>query len=269
MKRIDSSNKVVDLFGPGKHGFGPGIPESGIRATYFTPVWCNDVQEEISNVIELAGFTLDGNKRNQLYLAIQSMFNGDMQGHLDDDDPHQQYSKKGHRHTMADVDGLENLRMYRPAQMVAMFCDVPPTGTLVCNGGAISRTLYADLFAAIGTKYGPGDGATTFNVPNLTDGLALLAGGMVGEIVAGSVISHLHAASASTSGKHQHGYADRYGTEQEISNGTTWTSRWTQPADMQRTTDWSGEHLHTITVSATGGVNNLAAGIKLLICIAY
>lgn len=42
-----------------------------------------------------------------------------------------------------------------------------PAGWLLCNGGAISRTKYADLFAVIGTKYGAGDESTTFNLPNL------------------------------------------------------------------------------------------------------
>lgn len=44
-----------------------------------------------------------------------------------------------------------------------------PDGFLVCNGGEISRTTYAKLFAVIGTTYGSGDGSTTFNLPNLTD----------------------------------------------------------------------------------------------------
>lgn len=42
-----------------------------------------------------------------------------------------------------------------------------PTGWLVCDGSAVSRTTYADLFAAIGTSYGTGDGSTTFNLPDL------------------------------------------------------------------------------------------------------
>ncbi len=42
-----------------------------------------------------------------------------------------------------------------------------PTGWLECNGAAISRTSYADLFAAIGTVFGVGDGSTTFNLPDL------------------------------------------------------------------------------------------------------
>ena len=42
-----------------------------------------------------------------------------------------------------------------------------PDGYLLCNGGAVSRTTYADLFAVISTTSGSGDGSTTFNVPNL------------------------------------------------------------------------------------------------------
>lgn len=38
-----------------------------------------------------------------------------------------------------------------------------------CNGAAISRTDYPDLFSAIGTAWGNGDGTTTFNVPDLRD----------------------------------------------------------------------------------------------------
>ena len=40
-----------------------------------------------------------------------------------------------------------------------------PAGYLLCNGQAISRTTYANLFSVIGTSYGAGDGSTTFNVP--------------------------------------------------------------------------------------------------------
>jgi len=42
----------------------------------------------------------------------------------------------------------------------------PPTGFLACDGSAVSRTMYPDLFSAIGTTYGPGDGSTTFNLPD-------------------------------------------------------------------------------------------------------
>lgn len=42
-----------------------------------------------------------------------------------------------------------------------------PTGWLVCDGSAVSRSTYSALFAIIGTTYGVGDGSTTFNLPNL------------------------------------------------------------------------------------------------------
>ena len=42
-----------------------------------------------------------------------------------------------------------------------------PSGYLLCDGAAVSRSTYADLFAAIGTAYGAGNGTTTFNVPDM------------------------------------------------------------------------------------------------------
>lgn len=42
----------------------------------------------------------------------------------------------------------------------------PPTGFLLEDGSAVSRTMYSDLFALIGTTYGAGDGSTTFNLPD-------------------------------------------------------------------------------------------------------
>ena len=42
-----------------------------------------------------------------------------------------------------------------------------PFGWLICDGSALSRTLYAALFDVIGETYGGGDGSTTFNLPNL------------------------------------------------------------------------------------------------------
>lgn len=48
-----------------------------------------------------------------------------------------------------------------------------PTGYLLAQGQAISRTTYAALFAAIGVVFGAGDGTTTFNVPDLRGRLPL------------------------------------------------------------------------------------------------
>lgn len=51
-----------------------------------------------------------------------------------------------------------------------------PTGWLVCNGTAVSRTTYAALFAVIGTTFGSGDGSTTFNLPDMRDRFPVGAG---------------------------------------------------------------------------------------------
>lgn len=57
---------------------------------------------------------------------------------------------------------------YNPAGMISAYAgSSAPTGWLLCYGQAISRTTYADLYSAIGTTYGTGDGSTTFNVPDL------------------------------------------------------------------------------------------------------
>lgn len=54
-----------------------------------------------------------------------------------------------------------------PAGMIGFTAaSTPPAGWLVRDGAAVSRTTYAALFAAIGTTWGPGDGSTTFNLPD-------------------------------------------------------------------------------------------------------
>lgn len=51
--------------------------------------------------------------------------------------------------------------------VVEWYANNIPNDWLVCNGQAVSRTDYAELFDTIGTTYGQGDGSTTFNLPNL------------------------------------------------------------------------------------------------------
>ena len=53
--------------------------------------------------------------------------------------------------------------------MAAFANDTLPDGWLACDGTAVNRTTYANLFSKIGTTYGAGDGSATFNLPNLTD----------------------------------------------------------------------------------------------------
>ena len=50
--------------------------------------------------------------------------------------------------------------------IVAFAGGTAPAGWLLCNGAAVSRATYADLFAVIGTDYGLGNANTTFNLPD-------------------------------------------------------------------------------------------------------
>lgn len=52
-----------------------------------------------------------------------------------------------------------------------------PSGWLLCDGSAVSRVTYASLFAAISTRWGSGDGSTTFNLPNLARRTKVGSGG--------------------------------------------------------------------------------------------
>ncbi|GAA5111884.1 phage tail protein [Bartonella jaculi] len=55
-----------------------------------------------------------------------------------------------------------------PAGFIGTFAmQAIPSGWLLCDGSAYSRNIYSDLFAAIGTTWGSGDGFRTFNIPDL------------------------------------------------------------------------------------------------------
>jgi hypothetical protein len=55
-----------------------------------------------------------------------------------------------------------------PTGSVMFFANTTvPTGWIKANGAAVSRTAYANLYTAIGTTWGTGDGSTTFNIPDL------------------------------------------------------------------------------------------------------
>ena len=52
-------------------------------------------------------------------------------------------------------------------EIIAFGASSPPTGYLLCDGAAVSRTTFSALFAVIGTTWGAGNGSTTFNVPDM------------------------------------------------------------------------------------------------------
>lgn len=76
-----------------------------------------------------------------------------------------------------------------PTGAITMFGGVaPPNGWLLCNGTAVSRTTFADLFMTIGTTYGPGDGSTTFNVPDLRGRAPIAPDAGAGRVTANNLL---------------------------------------------------------------------------------
>lgn len=65
-------------------------------------------------------------------------------------------------------DAAGTLGIFPPGLVAPYAGSSAPSGWLLCDGAAVSRTTYAALFAIIGTTYGSGDGSTTFNTPDLT-----------------------------------------------------------------------------------------------------
>lgn len=69
---------------------------------------------------------------------------------------------------MSAADTTTLARQQAPSSLIAPFArSTAPAGWLKANGAAVSRTVYSDLFAAIGTTFGAGDGFNTFNLPDL------------------------------------------------------------------------------------------------------
>lgn len=85
--------------------------------------------------------------------------------------------------------------------IVAYGGSAAPTGYLLCDGSPVSRVTYATLFGILGTAYGPGNGATTFNLPNLQQRFPLGkatsgTGATLGET--GGTIDHVHTGPSHT-----------------------------------------------------------------------
>ncbi|PKO58112.1 MAG: phage tail protein [Betaproteobacteria bacterium HGW-Betaproteobacteria-18] len=89
-----------------------------------------------------------------------------------------------------------------------------PQGWLECNGSAVSRTTYANLYAVLGTQYGAGDGSTTFNLPDLRGrtiiGLDNMGGSAALRVAAATSLGQAAGAETHyhTGGAHAHALAN-------------------------------------------------------------
>jgi microcystin-dependent protein len=149
-----------------------------------------------------------------------------------------------------------------------------PSGWLLCNGAAVSRTTYADLFAITSTYFGTGDGSTTFNLPDFR-GLSLVgavsanAGIAVGNTAGGKVWSqgtsdpfsalthstetwsHTHTFSDNSQGSHTH--AVDHSTTVDFDSATALAGHTHTYTAATSTTG----HSHTIGTTG-GGVGTLS-----------
>ena len=159
--------------------------------------------------------------------------------------------------------------------MVAWFAlDDAPAGYLKANGQTVSRSTFSALFMAIGTRFGTGDGMSTFNVPNLQDRMSIGAGNLYGVGHTGGnkdaiVVSHTHSGTTNNAGAHNHATNIAYDNtgggllsfgQQQFDNTTTIN------------TSTGGEHNHSFTTASTGssGTNaNLPPYVAMLACIKY
>jgi microcystin-dependent protein len=139
--------------------------------------------------------------------------------------------------------------------------DAAPSGFLLADGTAVSRTTYSKLFGIIGTIYGTGDGSTTFNVPDLRG--RMIAGvtsqGNLGA-TAGS-LEHTHSQTAHTHTQDAHTHTGSSHSHAGITTGSGGGHSHTQGASGS-----SGAHEHagdvnhyhgsgTLYTAITGGVS--------------
>lgn len=161
---------------------------------------------------------------------------------------------------------LADDQTYKPAEGVLVgtgflwFTNSSPAGYLICDGSAVSRATYSALFAIISTIYGVGDGATTFNLPDLRQRFPLgKAAAGTGSTLAGTggAIDHTHTGPSHThtGPSHTHGAGTLVGPSHTHSSGTLTNSSHdhggsTGAGGTGATGNTSVAHAHTFNVTS-------------------
>lgn len=134
-----------------------------------------------------------------------------------------------------------------------------PSGFLECDGSAVSRTTYANLFAVIGTTHGSGDGSTTFNIPNLSGrccqnespGKALASQGGANTVaVTGNIGGAAGDTTISTPTMASHSHPSRQAGTQAPAGGGGPVSN--APRIASGNTGGGGAHGHPVAATFTG-----------------
>ncbi len=149
-----------------------------------------------------------------------------------------------------------------------------PSGFLLCNGAAVSRTLYAALFAVVGTTWGVGDGSTTFNVPNTAGRVVRGVNGTYTQASTGGVDSvtlaanqlpnHAHTYTEPNAGTgHQH-TLNNVAEKNQFNNGTAGVNRLAEIASSSSATAFAVTGI-TINDSLTvGGVQQTQVATSIV-----
>ena len=150
----------------------------------------------------------------------------------------------------------------------------PPTGWVKANGAALNRTTYAELFTAIGTTFGSGDGSTTFNVPDLRgeflraldDGAGIDTGRTLGSTQSAANLEHGHyvGTGSFTSGGGGNGGAYSAGDAYRQINANISTYRYGGVNTTVYPTD-----SNALKAQNDGGSEARPRNIALLACIKY
>lgn len=151
-------------------------------------------------------------------------------------------------------------------QIVAFALSTAPLGWLECSGTAVSRTVYPDLFAAIGTTYGDGDGSTTFNLPNMVDRMPIGGGGLYDLSTTGGEAAHVLTAAEMPAHNHIEGFAFQSGRSPSYGSNTAGVTC-SQHAGTYADGTSKAPNALTSTSGSGAAHNNLPPYVAVLYCI--